>query len=151
MAKEKQMSITGNDYNGSLTREQFLFHEMRITARLLESGKDDASVIAEITRDNLFQFPTERSVKNIAQCCLRRLHSLDDMELVQAIANMPSEFAKQICLYAMMRQNNMTFTNGHALSRIAVARFACKDKAKRVTIRTQCVRNWKEFFRRSAL
>lgn len=109
MAKEKQTSITGNDYNGSLTREQFLFYEMRITARLLESGKDDASVISEITRDNLFQFPTERSVKNIAQCCLRRLHSLDDMELVQAIANMPSEFAKQICLYAMMRQNRLVW------------------------------------------
>lgn len=105
MTKGNQPAVAGNNYNGSLTREQFLFHEMRITAKLVESGKDDAAVLAEITRDNLFQFPTERSVKNLAQCCLRRLHALNDPELVRAIANAPSEDAKQICLYAMMKQN----------------------------------------------
>ena len=109
MAKGDQSDMERNDYNGSLTREQFLFHEMRITAKLLADGKDDTAVLAEITRDNLFQFPTERSVKNLAKCCLRRLHALNDPELVRAIANAPSEAAKQICLYAMMKQNRLVW------------------------------------------
>ena len=109
MAKGDQSDMERNDYNGSLTREQFLFHEMRITAKLLAEGKDDTAVLAEITRDNLFQFPTERSVKNLAKCCLRRLHALNDPELVRAIANAPSEAAKQICLYAMMKQNRLVW------------------------------------------
>ena len=109
MIKGNQSAISGNDYNGSLTREQFLFHEMRITAKLVESGKNDAAVLEEITCDNLFQFPTERSVKNLAKCCLRRLHALNDPELIRAIANAPSEAAKQICLYAMMKQNRLVW------------------------------------------
>ena len=38
MTKGNQPAVAGNNYNGSLTREQFLFHEMRITAKLVESG-----------------------------------------------------------------------------------------------------------------
>lgn len=94
-----------SEYNGSLTREQFLFHEMRITAQLMATGLEDSNILETIVKDNLFQFPTERSVKNLAQCCLRRLHALNDPDLIAAIARAPSEDAKQICLYAMMKQN----------------------------------------------
>ena len=109
MEKCNRSVSAGTEYNGGLTREQFLFHEMRTTAKLLDSGKNDAEILDEITRDNLFQFPTERSVKNLAQCCLRRLHALNAPELVRAIANAPSEDAKQICLYAIMKQNRLVW------------------------------------------
>ena len=109
MEKRNRSVSAGTEYNGGLTREQFLFHEMRTTAKLLDSGKNDAEILDEIVRDNLFQFPTERSVKNLAQCCLRRLHALNDPELVRAIASAPSEDAKQICLYAIMKQNRLVW------------------------------------------
>lgn len=109
MEKRNRSVTAGTEYNGGLTREQFLFHEMRTTAKLLDSGKNDAEILDEIARDNLFQFPTERSVKNLAQCCLRRLHALNDPELVRAIASAPSEDAKQICLYAIMKQNRLVW------------------------------------------
>lgn len=109
MEKRNRSVSAGTEYNGGLTREQFLFHEMRTTAKLLDSGKNDAEILDEIARDNLFQFPTERSVKNLAQCCLRRLHALNDPELVRAIASAPSEDAKQICLYAIMKQNRLVW------------------------------------------
>lgn len=109
MEKRNRTVSAGIEYNGGLTREQFLFHEMRTTAKLLDSGKNDAEILDEIVRDNLFQFPTERSVKNLAQCCLRRLHALNDPELVRAIASAPSEDAKQICLYAIMKQNRLVW------------------------------------------
>ena len=41
-------------YSASLTSDQFLFHEMRITARLLSEGAADEEVISAIVRDNLF-------------------------------------------------------------------------------------------------
>ena len=94
-------------YNSSLTREQFLFYEMRTTAKLLSAGKTDEEVVKEIVKENLFQFPTEKSVVLIARGCLRRLHALNDDTLVSAIASKPTDVAKQICLYAMMKQNRI--------------------------------------------
>ena len=57
-----------------------------------------------IVSDNLFQYPTEKSVRKMALSCLRRLDALEDNSLVEAIATQPSDVAKQICLYAMMKQ-----------------------------------------------
>lgn len=93
-------------YNGcaSITREQFLFYEMRTTAKLLLDGITHDEVINKIVSENLFQYPTEKSTRQMAKTCLKRLECLDDDDLVKAIANQPSEIAKQVCLYAMMRQ-----------------------------------------------
>ena len=94
-------------YSASLTSDQFLFHEMRITARLLSEGAADEEVISAIVRDNLFQYPTEKSLRKLARSCLRRLHSMDDMSLVSAIATFPASEAKQVCLYAMMAESRL--------------------------------------------
>ena len=36
----------------TITREQFLFHEMRITARLLLENKTDKEIVNEIVNNN---------------------------------------------------------------------------------------------------
>lgn len=94
-------------YKGSITREQFLFHEMRTTARLLSSGMSEQEAIAQIVSDNLYQYPTERMIGQMAHTCIRRLNGMEDPALVRAIAEQPSETAKQICLYAMMKQHRL--------------------------------------------
>lgn len=91
-------------YSGVLTREQFLFYETRTTAKLLEEGLSREEVIERIVNENLFQYPTEKSIRRMALVCCRRLEALNDKSLQTAIATQPSEVAKQICLYAMMRQ-----------------------------------------------
>lgn len=91
-------------YNAAITREQFLFYEVRTTAKLLCENLTSEEVIKKIVAENLFQYPTEKSVRKIALACLRRLDVLGEESLVQAIAMQPSEVAKQICLYAMMKQ-----------------------------------------------
>lgn len=96
-------------YNGSLTREQFLFYEMRITAGLMRQGMKDEDILERIVKDNLFQYPTERSIRRIGLCCLRRLSVIQDDVLVEAIALRPSEEAKQICLYAMMKDSRLVW------------------------------------------
>ena len=96
-------------YNGALTREQFLFYEMRTTAKLLSEGLSDEETIGRIVADNLFQFPTEKSIRNLAGVCLKRLRAMNDDALVRAIATKPSDEAKQICLYAMMKQNRLVW------------------------------------------
>ena len=104
-----RMQKESSPYSAVITREQFLFYEMRTTAKLASEGLTDAEVVGRIADDNLFQYPTEKTVRRMAQTCLRRLKALDDTELVSAIAFQPSDVAKQICLYAMMRQYRLVW------------------------------------------
>lgn len=96
-------------YNAAMTREQFLFYEMRTTAKLLNDGLDKDTVVGHIVSENLFQYPTEKSVKKMALACIRRLEAMEDESLIAAIAIQPSDVAKQICLYAMMRQYRLVW------------------------------------------
>jgi hypothetical protein len=91
-------------YSATITREQFLFYEVRTTAKLVCEGLNNEEVVDRIVKEKLFQYPTEKSVKKMALACLRRLDALEDQTLVEAIANQPSDVSRQICLYAMMRQ-----------------------------------------------
>ena len=96
-------------YKASLTREQFLFYEMRTTAKLLSSGLGEAEAVAAIVGDNLFQYPTERMVSRMAKACINRLKSMNDNGLIEAIASQPVDVSKQICLYAMMEQSRLVW------------------------------------------
>ena len=94
-------------YIASLTREPFLFYEMRTTAKLLSCDLSEEEVVTQITSDNLFQYPTEKSVARMAKACIKRLAAMNDADLVRAIAEQPTDVAKQICLYAMMKQSRL--------------------------------------------
>ena len=96
-------------YSAVLTREQFLFYETRITAKLLEEGLSREEAIDRIVAENLFQYPTEKSIRRMALVCCHRLEALNDKSLQSAIATQPSEVAKQICLYAMMKQYRLVW------------------------------------------
>lgn len=96
-------------YTSSITREQFLFYEMRTTAKLVCEGLNRDEITARIVRENLFQYPTEKSSKLLAKTCLRRLSALDDDALIDAVASQPSAVSKQICLYAMMKQYRLVW------------------------------------------
>ena len=110
MPRKEDLALkNASPYSAVITREQFLFYETRTTARLLTEGNDKDEVIQKIVDENLFQYPTEKSVRRMATSCLRRLEALEDDTLVQAIANQSSDVAKQICLYAMMRQYRLVW------------------------------------------
>ena len=96
-------------YIASLTRESFLFYEMRTTAKLLTSGLSNEDVVAQIAAENLFQYPTEKSITRMAKACVKRLQAMEDADLIHAIATQPTEIAKQICLYAMMKQSRLVW------------------------------------------
>ncbi len=105
MPKTKLKTQPGDiPYSAVLTREQFLFYETRTTAKLVNEGLSKSEIVDRIIQDNLFQYPTEKKIKRMANTCLQRLEALEDDSLVQAIATMPGDVAKQICLYAMMKQ-----------------------------------------------
>ena len=99
--------MESNAYNGTLTAEKFLFYEMRIVSKQYLQGKSIEDIINYINRENLFQYPTERMVSRLARACHKRLEALNNDMLVYEIANAPSEIAKQINLYAMMRYNRL--------------------------------------------
>lgn len=94
-------------YVASLTREPFLFYEMRSTAKLMAAGLSEEAIVKEIVEQNLFQYPTEKSITRMAKACIKRLHALGDESLIAMIASQPTDVAKQICLYAMMKQSRL--------------------------------------------
>ena len=96
-------------YIASLTREPFLFYEMRSTAQLMNEGLSDETIVKEIIEQNLFQYPTEKTIARMAKACIKRLRALEDESLISAIASQPTEVAKQICLYAMMKQSRLVW------------------------------------------
>lgn len=95
--------------SGQLTREQFLFYEMRTTARLLQEGLSEEEVIDKIVEENLFQYPTEKSIRQMTRTCIARLKGMGDEDLIEAVASQSSETAKQICMYAMMKQYRLVW------------------------------------------
>lgn len=96
---------------GVLTREQFLFNEARTVARLRLEGLDDGEVVRRVVEDNLFQYPTERMIKNLATVCLFRLDSVrledapepDPFGVARLIAEGHPDVARMANLYLMMR------------------------------------------------
>ena len=96
-------------YNGSLTAEQFLFYEIRIAAKYYIDGKTIEEAIGIIKKDNLFQYPTERQISRLARACYKRLGALNNEQLVHELAFAPSEIAKQINLYAIMKYNRLVW------------------------------------------
>ena len=73
IGKDKAALRDASPYNAAITREQFLFYEVRTTAKLRNEGHSDEEVVDRIVKENLFQYPTEKSVKKMALACLRRL------------------------------------------------------------------------------
>lgn len=98
-----------NDYNGGLTREQFLFYEIRIVAKLVCEGMNRDDIVSKLKEENLFQFPTERMITSIAGTCFKRIDALESEQLVAELAEGSMEVAKQINLYAMMRYNRIVW------------------------------------------
>ena len=96
-------------YNGGLTREQFLFYEIRIAADLMLKGLPRTEIVDVIYADNLFQFPTERMTKSIANTCFKRIDALDSEELLYHLVNAGADTAKQINLYAIMCENSIVW------------------------------------------
>lgn len=94
------------NYNGALTREQFMFQEMRIIARLKIKGFSDQEILDRVFQENLFQYPTEREIKSKCRACLKRLDSMADIPFaIEALANSAIGEAKQAALVALMCQS----------------------------------------------
>ena len=103
--------MNNSPYKGSaqITRNPFLFYEMRTTAKLIQEGLDDKDIINRIVAENLFQYPTEKSIRQMAKACVERLKGMGDETLIEAVASQSSVTAKQICLYAMMKQYRLVW------------------------------------------
>lgn len=100
---------SSRQYNGGLTREQFLYYEVKVVAGSLCDGMNREEALAEIQSHNLFQFPTERMIASIFHTCLKRIDALESDALVYHLAKGTVEIGKQINLYAMMKSNGIVW------------------------------------------
>lgn len=92
-------------YSASITREQFLFKENRIVAALILEGKTFDEILEQCTDENLFQLPTQKSIRSIALACYKRLTFPDSKELIELIAKGYANDARLALLYAFTCQN----------------------------------------------
>ena len=67
------LSISESPYYGagSITREQFLFYEMRTTARLMREGLSDEEILKRIVEENLFQYPIVKEISILPRVLTR--------------------------------------------------------------------------------
>lgn len=95
-------------YSGALTREQFMFREMRIVARLKREGLTDAEISDRVFDENLFQYPTEREIRVKCRAALKRLSCIaHSAALIEILAEGSLTEAKQAALVAMMAQSRL--------------------------------------------
>lgn len=87
----------------TIAREQFLLNEARIMARLRLEGMSADDAAQKVKDENLFRYPTERSLGRITLACNRRLDALGDERLVRIVAYGMPDAAAQANLYAMMQ------------------------------------------------
>lgn len=96
-------------YRGSITREQFLFNETRVVARLISEGKTKEDIFKSIKDENLFQLPTEKSIDTLTKACYNRLNVINNNNLTELIANASIEISKQASLYLFMEYNKLVW------------------------------------------
>ena len=96
-------------YLGSLTREQFLYYEVKIVSQLLIQGLNKEQCLELIIKENLFQLPTEKSIKTLFRGIYKRLSIAGTPNLIELIANGVSEISKQASLYLLMRYNKIVY------------------------------------------
>ena len=96
-------------YLGSLTREQFLYYEVKIVAQLMNKGLSEEECLNIVVEENLFQLPTEKSIKTIFKGVYKRLKYAGTPNLIKLISTSVSEISKQASLYLLMRYNKIVY------------------------------------------
>lgn len=103
MASQKKKA-----YGASLTGEPFLLFECKQVARLKMTGISDKEIMDEIKTKNLFQYATEKSIQKRSRAALNRVKAIDDF-MVTCLAERPSETARIVALYAIMKSNRLMY------------------------------------------
>lgn len=94
---------TGKKLMGNtIAREQWLLRECRIVAAMRLSGMSDVEATAAVKRENLFQYPTERTLTRISKACNKRIDAVRSREIVEIVAEGLPDAAAQANLYMMM-------------------------------------------------
>lgn len=94
---------TGKKLMGNtIAREQWLLRECRIVAAMRLSGMSDVEAATAVKRENLFQYPTERTLTRISKACNKRIDAVRSREIVEIVAEGLPDAAAQANLYMMM-------------------------------------------------
>ncbi|MGI6468343.1 MAG: DUF1819 family protein [Syntrophomonadaceae bacterium] len=95
-------------YSSSLTGEPFLFYEIRQVSKIKLEGITEDELREAVKTQNVFQYKTEKSVNKRLKAVIKRLAVLDDT-LKRYLAEKPSDTAKIINLYSIMKSNCLMY------------------------------------------
>ena len=85
-----------------ITDDQFLLREMRVVCSLKLEGRGDKEIADLVVSKNLFQYPTERKLRKLANGCVRRIRAVDSDAIVRIVGHGEPEAAAQANLYTLM-------------------------------------------------
>lgn len=95
-------------YDGALTREQFMFLEMRKVAQMTIQGMTEEEILSRVYDDNLFQYLTQREIKSKCRACLKRVAQIKGMpRMMEALAEGLAADGRLAALIALMLQNRL--------------------------------------------
>ena len=95
-------------YDGALTREQFMFLEMRKVAQMTIRGMTEEEILSRVYDDNLFQYPTQREIKSKCRACLKRVAQINGMpRMMEALVEGLAADGRLAALIALMLQNRL--------------------------------------------
>lgn len=98
--------MTEIKYSAALTGAPFLFYESRQVARLKMNGHSQQQIREEIKTQNLFQYVTEKILTKRINTVQKRVDILDET-MLKFLAEKPSETAKVINMYTIMKTNGL--------------------------------------------
>lgn len=85
-----------------ITREQWLLRETAIVANLRLNGFSEDDIVKKAKAENIFQYPTERSLASIARTCNKRISTVESAAIVHIVSGGIPDAAAQANLYMMM-------------------------------------------------
>jgi len=96
------------EYSAALTGEPFLYHELKMIARLKNQGLSDEEIKSKAQTGNLIQYGTSKSAGKMASAVLRRAAVLDPC-LLDWLVNGSLRTSKIIAVYTIMKTNRLFY------------------------------------------
>ena len=98
------MHVKEDAYSSTLSRNRFLFFEMKIIAKLKLQGLNDQEIQRKVKAENLFQYKTPSGIAKSLNMAMKRVAVLDEF-LLKVLAEGNSEKGRLIVLYSIWKMD----------------------------------------------
>jgi hypothetical protein len=100
------MYVTEDTYSSTLSRNRFLYFEMKTIAELKLTRLSETEIRYQVKVENLFQYKTPSGIAKSLNTAIKRIDAIDDT-LLKMLAQDGSEIGKLIVSYSIWKMDNL--------------------------------------------